>query len=124
MWHVYPSVEGLKNVHAVPGSSIATFKAGDIVKVYLAGLHVYESSWVAIEPEVDELIFIGHGMVTNYSYETEHGDLGKNTVHGVLLFGKINQYEFFDYELQHIDILDITESETHFLDSFVNDHFP
>ena len=124
MWHVYPSADQPEAYSSVTGSNKATFNPGDVVKVYLAALHVYENSWVSFEPEVDEFIFIGHGIVTNYSYETEFKDLGKNMVHGILLFGKTSQNEFFDYELQHIDVLDISESETHFLDSIIDDNFP
>ena len=124
MWCVYPNAERPNNAHAMSCSGPKAFKPGDIVKVYLAELHVYENSGITVEPEADELIFIGHGMVTNYSYVTEFGDFGENMVHGVLLFGKTNQYEFFDYELQHIDILDICEDETNFLDSFMDDNFP
>ena len=76
--------------------------------------HVYPS---ADQPEA-------YSSVTGSNKATFNPGDVVNMVHGVLLFGKTSQYEFFDYELQHIDVLDISESETHFLDSIIDDNFP
>jgi hypothetical protein len=127
MWHAYPDTnDNLPRV--IPAKlMLQRFKPGDVVRICLCTLHILDDTGLSIEPEHDEHFFIGHGMVVKELNTDETSDLYQDCelpLYSVLLFGSYSPAEFFNYELDPIDILDIKEPETHFLDYIADNNGP